>query len=122
MPTFALAHLRTTSTHPDLVEYLERIKATLDPYEGRFVVHGPRVEVREGSWPGTVVIIRFPTAEQARGWYESPAYQEILPLRTRHLEADAILIEGVDDDYDPATRAAAMREQAAAAMREQAAS
>ena len=33
--------------------------------------------------------------KKARAWYESPAYQEILHLRTDHLVGDVILVEGV---------------------------
>jgi uncharacterized protein (DUF1330 family) len=109
MPAYALAHLRDIRVHADIVEYLDRIEATLTPYGGRFLVHGPKVEVREGSWPGTVVIIEFPTAERARDWYESPAYQDILPLRTRHIDGDAVLLEGVGPDYHPSSLAEAMR-------------
>jgi uncharacterized protein (DUF1330 family) len=112
MPAYALAHLRDIRAHADIVEYLDRIEATLAPYEGRFLVHGPRVQVREGTWPGTVVIIEFPTAEHAREWYDSPAYQEILPLRTRHIDGDAILVEGVGPDYHPSSLAEAMRARA----------
>jgi uncharacterized protein (DUF1330 family) len=92
-------------------EYIERIQATLDPYEGRFRVHGATVEVVEGEWPGTVVLIEFPDLERARAWYDSPAYREILPLRTRHIEADVIMVEGVPAGYDPARTAAALRAQ-----------
>jgi uncharacterized protein (DUF1330 family) len=109
MPAYALAHLRDIRVHADIVDYLERIEASLAPYGGRFLVHGPKVEVREGSWPGTLVIIEFPAVEQARDWYESPAYQEILPLRTRHIDGDAILVEGVGPDYHPSSLAEAMR-------------
>ena len=109
LAAYALAHLRDIRVHADIIEYLERIEGTLTPYEGRFLVHGPKVQVREGSWPGTIVIIEFPTAERAREWYESPAYQAILPLRTRHIEGDAILVEGVGPDYHPSSLAEAMR-------------
>jgi len=115
MTAYAIAHLRDIRVHADIAEYLDRIEKTLTPYQGRFLAHGPRVTVREGSWPGTIVIIEFPTAEQARGWYESPAYQDILPLRTRHIDADAILVEGVPDDYHPSSMAEAMRERMARA-------
>ncbi|MFC4145723.1 DUF1330 domain-containing protein [Micromonospora mangrovi] len=104
MSAFALAHLRTPQVNDDIVEYLEKIQATLDPYQGVFRVHGPEPEVIEGEWPGTVVIIEFPDAERARAWYASPAYQEILPLRLRHIEGSAIIVEGVGPNYDPATR------------------
>ncbi|MGW0483463.1 DUF1330 domain-containing protein [Nonomuraea sp. NPDC003214] len=89
---------------------MERIQATLDPFGGRFLVHGAQVEVREGDWPGTIVIIGFPDLDAARGWYDSPAYQEILHLRTDHIDGAALLVEGVGPDYDPAKTAAALRQ------------
>ena len=106
---YAIAHLRTPQINDDVLEYIERIQSTLDPFGGRFLVHGAEVEVREGPWPGTIVIIAFPDIEQARAWYESPAYQEILPLRTRHIEGEAIIVGGVPDGYDPVRTAAALR-------------
>ncbi len=93
-----------------MLEYLERIQPTLDPFGGRFVVHGPTVEVRSrAAWPGSVVIIEFPDLAEARGWYESPAYQAILPLRTTHIDGDTIIVEGVASDYDVTHTAAALR-------------
>ena len=112
MPAYALAHLRTPNLHPDVLEYIERIQTTLDPFGGRFLVHGAEVDVREGPWPGTVVIIEFPDVDAARGWYESPDYQEILPLRTDHIEGEAIVVEGVAPDHDPRVTAAALRRMA----------
>jgi uncharacterized protein (DUF1330 family) len=82
MPEYAVAHLREVTMGPPIVEYLERIDATLEPFAGRFGVHGGEVEVLEGAWPGHLIIIEFPDRERARAWYESSAYQEILPLRT----------------------------------------
>ena len=118
MAAFALAHLRTPQLHADVLEYLEQIQATLDPFGGRFLVHGGAVEVREGSWPGTLVLIEFPTVEAARDWYASPAYQRILPLRTRHIEGDALLVEGVRPDHDSAQMAARLRALLSAAPSE----
>jgi uncharacterized protein (DUF1330 family) len=114
MTAYALAHLRTPQINADVLEYLERIQATLDPYGGRFIVHGATVEVIEGSWPGTVVIVEFPDADAARAWYDSPAYQEILPLRTNNIDGDAIIVDGVPTNYDSARTAAILRAQAEA--------
>ncbi|NGO70401.1 DUF1330 domain-containing protein [Streptomyces boncukensis] len=110
MPAYAIAHLQDAAPHPEIAEYIERIPGTFEPYGGRFLVHGVQHEVMEGSWPGSLVMIGFPGIAEARAWWESPAYQEIAPLRSRHIEGDIILVEGVSDDYDPASTAKAVRE------------
>ncbi|MCF3105586.1 DUF1330 domain-containing protein [Streptomyces roseoverticillatus] len=98
-----------TGPHPDIIAYVERIQATLDPFGGRFLVHGAEVEVMEGTWPGNMVLIGFPGPAEARAWYASPAYQAIVPLRTDHVEGVIILVDGVAPGYDPAELAAKMR-------------
>jgi uncharacterized protein (DUF1330 family) len=114
MPAYAIAHLRPAAPHPEIAEYIERITSTFRPYGGRFLVHGSQHEVMEGSWPGHVVLIAFPGMAEARAWWDSPAYREIAPLRSRHIEGDIVLVPGVPADYDPATTAQAMREALAA--------
>lgn len=109
MTAYALGHLRTPSSHPDVFEYMERIQATLDPFSGRFRVHGAQPEVLEGEWQGYAVLIEFPGIEHARRWYGSAAYQEILPLRTDHIEASVILVDGVGPDHDSAGLAVRLR-------------
>lgn len=84
---------------PEIWSYLELIEQTFAPYGGAWVVHGSPPEPVEGSWPGDIVIIAFPTLAQARAWYVSPAYQEILPLRTGHSRAAVALVEGVPEGY-----------------------
>ncbi|WP_327364075.1 DUF1330 domain-containing protein [Streptomyces sp. NBC_01296] len=112
MPAYGFAHLRSRRNHSDVIEYLERIQATLDPFAGRFVIHGPPAEVVEGTWPGSIVLIEFPSLAEARAWYDSPAYRAILRLRTDHVEGDLLLIEGVRPNYDPAERARKLQTEA----------
>ncbi|SHM89787.1 DUF1330 domain-containing protein [Cryptosporangium aurantiacum] len=109
MPAYGIAHLYELANHDEVFEYIERIQSTMDPYGGRFVVHGVLPEVIEGDWPGTIVIIEFPDVEKARAWYASPAYQEILPLRTDHIPGTVILVEGVGPNYDASATAASLR-------------
>lgn len=100
MTAYALAQVHSVEFGPDIVEYLERIDATLDPFGGRFLVHGGTSETVEGSWGrGGTIVIEFPDRERARAWWNSPAYQRILPLRTRHMSADIVLVEGVPAGY-----------------------
>ncbi|MYT34974.1 DUF1330 domain-containing protein [Streptomyces sp. SID8356] len=111
MTAYAIAHLRPADgpVHDEVLSYIERIQATMEPYGGRFLVHGAEVEVVEGEWPGALVLVAFPGVEEIRAWYASPAYQEILPLRTRHFDGDVVIVPGVGPEYDAPATAAAMR-------------
>ncbi|WP_328654939.1 DUF1330 domain-containing protein [Micromonospora sp. NBC_00330] len=109
MTAYALAHLRKAPVHAEVLTYLERIDATLAPFAGRFIVHGGTIDVLEGDWPGDVIVIEFPDLEQARSWYRSSDYQEIKPLRTRHLAGEVILVDGVEPGHDSSQLAASIR-------------
>jgi uncharacterized protein (DUF1330 family) len=99
MSAYAVAHMRHVTMGPPIVEYLEKIDATLAPFGGRFIVHGGEIEVLEGSWPGHIIVIEFPDHDRLRAWYKSDAYQQILPLRTSNSQSDVIVVDGVDHDH-----------------------
>jgi uncharacterized protein (DUF1330 family) len=98
-PGYAVGHLHRVAVGPEIVQYLERIDATLEPFGGRWIIHGARAEVREGDWSGNLIVIEFPDLDHARAWYESSAYQEILPLRTNNADGDILLIDGAEDGH-----------------------
>ncbi|MCX5264773.1 DUF1330 domain-containing protein [Streptomyces sp. NBC_00199] len=110
MSAYAIAHLQEAAPHGEIAEYIERITDTFTPYGGRFLVHGAQHEVKEGSWPGHVVVIGFPSLAQAREWWGSDAYQKIAPLRSRHIQGDIVLVPGVADGYDATATARVLRE------------
>ncbi len=99
MSAYAVAHMRQVTMGPPIVEYLQRIDATLAPFGGRFIVHGGEVDVREGSWPGFLIVIEFPDGGRACAWYDSDAYREIVALRTDNSDSDVILVDGVDSGH-----------------------
>jgi uncharacterized protein (DUF1330 family) len=99
MTSYAVGVLHEVKMGPPIVEYLERIDATLAPFDGHFIVHGGEPEVLEGTNPGTLVVIEFPDRASAKGWYASAAYQEILPLRSQNSMSTVFLIDGVDRDH-----------------------
>ncbi|ANT48553.1 DUF1330 domain-containing protein [Mesorhizobium amorphae] len=99
MTAYAVAHMRQATLGPEIVEYLHKIDATLEPFGGRFLVHGGAVEVVENSWPGHLIVIEFPDRDHVRGWYNSPAYQAILALRTENSQADVIFVDGVEHPH-----------------------
>ncbi|MCU4178705.1 DUF1330 domain-containing protein [Bosea sp. BH3] len=99
MTAYAIAHLQDVRLGLEIIEYIRRIDATLEPYDGRFLIHGATPEIVEGPWPGDLVVIAFPDRGRARAWYDSPGYREILPLRTENARSVTMIVEGVDPSY-----------------------
>jgi uncharacterized protein (DUF1330 family) len=99
MPAYAVGHLHDVTIGPAIVDYLRRIDATLEPFGGRFLLHGEPVEVLEGTWSGDLVVIEFPDRGSARAWYASPAYRQILPQRSENASSVVFLTDGVPADH-----------------------
>lgn len=49
----------------------------------------------EGEAPDGVVILEFPTVEEARAWYDSPEYQERIPFRRKAADYRAVIVQGL---------------------------
>ena len=96
---YAVGHLRNVNFGDEIVEYLKRIDATLEPFGGRFLIHGARPQCVEGNWTGDLIMIGFPSLDDARKWYASPAYQAIASLRSDNSEGEILLIEGVSEPH-----------------------
>jgi uncharacterized protein (DUF1330 family) len=64
---------------------------------GEFVVRGGRHETLEGNWrPNRVLVLRFPTYEQARAFYDSEMYRAARQQRAGATEYfNMIVVEGV---------------------------
>lgn len=77
-------------------EYKEGVLATLEPYDGKFLARGGKVETLEGDWkPERFVITEFPNVERAKAWQASPEYQAIAAIRYANAESQMIVVEGV---------------------------
>ena len=75
--------------------YAQQVAPTLEPFGGEFLVRGGAFTVEEGEWPRPrVVIIQFPSVEQARAWYESETYRPLRDLRQSASDANLIIVEG----------------------------
>ena len=95
MAAYVIADVDITDPEP-YEEYQRRVLATVEAYGGRFLIRGGRHETLEGEWrPARIVVLVFPSLEEAKVWYHSPEYQEILPIRERYARTNLILAEGV---------------------------
>jgi uncharacterized protein (DUF1330 family) len=99
VPAYAVGHLHNVNMGPAILEYLQRIDATLKPFGGLFIIHGGPVDRLEGHWSGDLIVIQFPDRDAAHAWYASPAYQAIVRLRTENSEGDVFIIDGVTEEH-----------------------
>ena len=83
-------------TEPKLYDdYRKQVLATIEKHGGRFIARGGKAEALEGGWtPKRIVVLEFPSYEQALEWYRSPEYAPLITLRQRASRGRLILVEG----------------------------
>jgi uncharacterized protein (DUF1330 family) len=59
------------------------------------IVRGGQTDALEGDAPKRVIVIAFDSMEKARGWWTSPAYEAIKPIRHSSAVARLFFVEGV---------------------------
>ena len=95
MPAYIVADVEVQDV-AKFEEYRARVPASLAPYGGRFIVRGGHVETLEGAWsPTRLVILEFPSAAQAKAWWDSKEYAEAKILRQASSRGQFLLVEGV---------------------------
>ncbi|MFQ5755684.1 MAG: DUF1330 domain-containing protein [Acidiferrobacterales bacterium] len=84
-------------THPDQYEeYKKRTPSALAKYGGKFLARGGRAKILEGDKRDSrIVIIEFPTFEQAIACYSSTEYQEARSFRRNAAQAQIMAVEGL---------------------------
>ncbi len=76
-------------------EYRKLVAPTVERYGGKFLVRGGAVDSKEGGWaPKRVVVLEFPSTDQARKWYASPEYAPALAMRLKAAKARMVIVEG----------------------------
>src|SRR5438270_3255534 len=75
--------------------YSQLSKPSVERHGGHFLARGGTTFVLEGDWdPQRLVVIEFPSAQQAREWYESPDYQEARAVREGAGTWQMVIVEG----------------------------
>ena len=76
--------------------YAKKVPAIVAQFGGEYLVLGGPQKSLEGDWSHSrVVMHRWPSAEQARAFWESDEYAVAKPLRAGTGEFRVILVEGV---------------------------
>lgn len=77
-------------------EYRKLAGPTIAAHGGRFLVRGGRTATLEGDWrPQRLVVLEFPTMEQARAWWDSEDYRPAREIRQRTATTRMIVAEGI---------------------------
>ena len=86
-----------TVTDPATYEgYKDLAYPTIGQYEGRYIARGGKTETLEGDWqPKRLVILEFPTMEQARAWWASSEYADAKAMRQRSASTQMVAVEGL---------------------------
>ena len=85
-----------TVHNPDRwAEYRAQVPATLVPWQAEIVMRAGTAQVLSGTHAHTdIVVLRFPDVAAAHGWFNSPAYQALLPLRNEAAAVDLVCYQG----------------------------
>jgi uncharacterized protein (DUF1330 family) len=76
--------------------YREQFLSPLEPFGGRFIVHGGAVVKLEGDSPkDRLIVIAFDNMDKALAWYNSLAYAALRPHRQKSGRTQAFIIEGM---------------------------
>jgi uncharacterized protein (DUF1330 family) len=83
---FLIGHM-TIKDEEKWAEYRSKVPATLSDWGAAVIFRGKCSQVLSGRHDHTdTVIIRFPDQDKITGWYHSPAYQALIPLRKQAAE------------------------------------
>ena len=77
-------------------EYKRLSTIAMKAHGAEVCVRGGAVQVLEGDWtPGRTVILKFPSVEKARAFYDSPEYEAARKAREGAAVMRMVLIEGL---------------------------
>ena len=95
MPAYVIVNV-TVRDPVRYEEYRRLATPTVGAYSGKYVARGGAVEVKEGGWaPSRLVILEFPTVERAQAWWASPEYAPAQALRQSCADTQLVITEGV---------------------------
>ena len=72
-------------------EYRSQVPMTLVPVQAELIFHGEQTAVLSGEYHRSeTIVIRFPDTDAVTRWYNSDAYQQLIPLRLQAADVDLV--------------------------------
>ncbi len=95
MPAYIIFIREKTRDAAEIAAYKKLAAPSFEGFPVRRLALGGNHEILEGPEAEAALLLEFPTMEDARAWYESPAYQEASKHRHQGGDYRVILFEGV---------------------------
>jgi len=82
-------------------DYVSKAGSILKKYGGKVIIwatkgKGESFDIMEGDWnPNILAVIKFKSVKQAKKWYNSPEYADIIDIRFKSASAKLNIFEGV---------------------------
>ena len=77
-------------------EYLKNVTTIANKYGGEYIIRAGNFEIMEGKWEyKRNVVIKFPSIQKAREFYDSVEYQPIKKIRIDYSDSNLIIIDGI---------------------------
>ncbi|MCW7537601.1 DUF1330 domain-containing protein [Aquabacterium sp. A7-Y] len=86
----------TVTNEAQYADYRKWSTLAMRAHGAEVLVRGGKIEVLEGSWhPTRVVVLKFPTMDKARAFYDSHQYRRARNAREYSAVMRMVLVEGV---------------------------
>ena len=83
MPAYVIVEIET-SDPALMMEYRDIARPIVEAHGGRYLARGGRTVTLEGDWsPKRLVVLEFPSVEQAEAWWHAGDYADAKALRQR---------------------------------------
>lgn len=95
MPAYIIIDIEVTDP-AKYEEYRKVAPAAIAKHGGRYLARGGQSAVLEGDWrPGRLVILEFPSLEQAKNFYTSVEYTAARRVRAGAARMKLVAVEGI---------------------------
>ena len=93
-PAYLIAHVQVTD-QDGWKQYIAALPATLAPYHDKTLARAAPLALDSSTPPdGGMVILAFNSMDDLKAWWNSPAYQAIIPLREKSAKSVVYALPG----------------------------
>ena len=94
-PAYLIAHVQVTDPE-GWKQYIAALPGTLAPYHVKTLARAPAVALDASTPPaGSTVILAFNSMDDLKAWWNSPAYQAIIPIREKSAKTVVYTLPGL---------------------------